>query len=60
MHEYSKWPEELPLGKRSVDKFAPCCNCWREGMHPSITHTFVYYGGKPLCLACAQGIDRGE
>lgn len=44
------WPNEVPgLGPRRVQPFSLCAECG--------TGTWVAYGGRPLCLACARKHD---
>jgi len=44
----SPWPDALPnLGRRSVDFFDACADCWGQRW------SWVRYGGMVLCLPCA-------
>jgi len=48
-----RWPEEIPgLGPRVLAVFARCALC-PPGIHIAVAGTFVEYGGRAICEACA-------
>lgn len=54
-----RWPDEIPgLGARALGVFATCDAC-PKGIHPSVSGTWVTYGGRPFCEACAIDAAKG-